>query len=189
MEEKLRKHIERRVPLTDEEFAFILTHFTVKRFKKHQFLIQEAQSVPEMFFVVSGLIKLVFTNASDKQHILSFAMEDWWECDFQAFFEQANATLAIDCLEETVVYCLSLAGYQALCDSSPSMVRFFLISSTRSHAALQRRLLLLMTAQVKERYEQLRKQYPSLIQRVPKKMLASYLGVSRETLSRLSVSV
>ena len=77
MQEKLREHIEKRVPLTDDEFAFVLAHFTLKKYKKHQFLIQEGEPVRYSYFVVSGLLKLVYTDELGRQHIVSFAMEDW----------------------------------------------------------------------------------------------------------------
>ena len=186
MQEKLREHIEKRVPLTDDEFAFVLAHFTLKKYKKHQFLIQEGEPVRYSYFVVSGLLKLVYTDELGRQHIVSFAMEDWWETDFQAYFTQTRATMSLDCLEDTEVFCLSLENYHTLCDGLPTFERFFLQLTIAGSIAAQRRILSLLTTQAKERYEQLLKQYPTLIQRIPKTLLASYLGVSRETLSRLT---
>ena len=186
MTEKLREHIERRVPLTDDEFAFMLTHFTVKKYKKHQFLIQEGQDVTYSYFVVSGLLRLGYTDQSGRQHIVSFAMEDWWESDFRSYFTRAKATLSLDCLEDTVVFCLSLDNFHALCAGLPTFERFFMKLSIAGSIAAQQRILSLLTTQAKERYEQLLRQYPSLVQRIPKILLAAYLGVSRETLSRLS---
>lgn len=186
MHEKLREHIEKRVPLTDDEFAVVLAHFTVRKWMKHQSLIQVGEPVRYSYFVVSGLLRLVYTDESGKEHIVSFAMEDWWECDFQAYFTQAPATMSLDCLEDTVVFCLSLENYQTLCANLPKFQHFFLQLAIAGSIAAQQRTLSLLTTQAKERYEQLLQQRPSLIQRVPKTLLASYLGVSRETLSRLS---
>ncbi|MEZ0129440.1 Crp/Fnr family transcriptional regulator, partial [Flavobacterium sp. LBUM151] len=75
MQANLREHIEKIIPLTDDEFAFVASHFTTKKFKKHQFLIQEGDPVKYSYFVISGLLKLVYTDNSAKQHIVSFAME------------------------------------------------------------------------------------------------------------------
>lgn len=186
MQEKLREHIEKRVLLTDEEFAFVLDHFRVKRFEKHQFLVQEGERVPYSYFVVSGLLKLVYTDESGKPHIVSFAMEDWWESDFGAFFTRNKATLSLECLEDTIVFCLSLDDFQKLCADLPKFERFFLQLAIASSMAAQQRILSLLATSAKERYEQLLSQHPALIQRVPKTQLASYLGVSRETLSRLT---
>lgn len=174
------------MPLTDEEFAFTLAHFTSKRFKKHQFLIQENEPVKYSYFVVSGLLKLVYTDDAGKQHIISFAMEDWWESDFQAYYTQTPATLSLECLEDTVVFCLSLPDYHKLCDGLPKLERFFLRKAMAGSIASQQRILSLLTTNAQERYEQLLEKHPALFQRVSKTLLASYLGVSRETLSRLS---
>lgn len=186
MHQILREHIEKIVPLSEDEFAFIAAHFTVKKFRKHQFLIQEGEEVKYSYFVVSGLLKLVHTDDTGKQRVVSFAMEDWWESDYYAYFTQTKATMSLECLEDTEVLCLLLEDYKKLCDSSQKMQRFFLEKANFGFIGSQRRIISWLTSNSKERYEQLLKQYPSLIQRVPKSLLAAYLGVSRETLSRLS---
>ena len=186
MQEKLRQHIEQIVPLTDNEFAFIISHFTFKKFKTREFLIQEGESARYSYFVVSGLLKLVYTDESGKEHIVSFAMEDWWESDFMAYYTQTKATMSLQCLEDSEVFCLSLENYQELCAGLQKMEHFFLKKSNAGHIGSQQRILSFLTSNAKERYEQLLKRYPSLFQRVSKTLLASYLGVSRETLSRLS---
>ena len=184
--QQLRAHFEKIIPLTDEEFARVLACFTLKRFKKHQFIIQQGELVKYNYFVVAGLLKLVYTDAAGKAHILSFALEDWWETDFPAYYTQAPATFSLECLEDTDVLCLSLADFHALCAELPQLARFFLQKSMLGAIATQQRLLSLLTTSAKERYEQLLQKYPALGQRISKKLLASYLGVSRETLSRLT---
>lgn len=184
MRQKLREHIEKIIPLSDDEFEFVLDHFSIKKFKKHQYLIQEGDAVKYSYLVISGLLKLVYTDNAGKQHIVSFAMEDWWESDFYAFYTQSVATMSLECLENTEVFCLSFEDYQKLCNGLQKMERFFLQKSNFGFLGAQRRIISLLTSDAKERYEQLVKQSPSLIQRVPKSLLAAYLGVSRETLSR-----
>ncbi|UOG77299.1 Crp/Fnr family transcriptional regulator (plasmid) [Hymenobacter tibetensis] len=186
MQQQLREHLEKVVSLTDDEFAFVLARFTLKRFKKHQFLVQEGEPVKYNYFVVSGLLKLVYTDASGKPHLLAFAMEDWWESDLQAYYTQTPATLSLECLEDTTVLCLSLADYHTLCAELPQLARFFLQKATLGAIAAQQRLLSLLTTSAQARYEQLLRKYSELGQRVSKTLLASYLGVSRETLSRLT---
>ena len=186
MQEELKAHIEKIVSLSDEEFDFVLIHFTAKKFKKHQYLIQEGYPVKYHHFVVSGLLKLVYTDDSGKRHIVAFAMEDWWETDFHAYYTKTNATMSLECVEDTEVLCLSLDDYRKLCDGLPKMERFFLEKSHWGFIGVQRRIISWLTSSAKERYEQLLAKYPQLVQRVPKSLLAAYLGVSRETLSRLS---
>lgn len=186
MSEILRQQIEKITPLTDKEFDYILSHFTTKKLKKHQFLIQESDSVQNDYFVIKGLLKAYYVNEEGKEHIMQFAMEDWWITDYQAYFNQTKALLNIDCIEPTEVLCLSLYNREKLCADLHKIEHFFRKKSNSGYIALQRRILSLLNSNAKERYEQLLQQYPTLFQRVPKTLIASYLGVSRETLSRFS---
>jgi len=183
---KLRQHIEKITPLTDSEFDYILSHFTPRSFKKHQFVIQKGDPVKNDYFVISGLLKAYHTDQDGKDHIIQFAMEDWWISDYQAYFNGTPATLYIDCLENVDILCLSLTNREKLCAELHKIEHFFRRKSNSGYIALQRRILSLLDSSAKERYEQLLQQYPTLLQRVPKTLIASYLGVSRETLSRLS---
>ncbi len=186
MKEKLKEHIEKIIPLTDHEFSIILSHFSFEKYQKNDFLIQPGRYAIHCYFVVTGLLKLFYDDKNGKNHIISFAMEDWWESDFSAYFTKTKAKMSLQCIEDTSVFSLSLINYQKLSNELPKMQRFFLKKSNSGHIASQNRILSFLTTNAKERYEQLLEQYPLLFQRVPKTLLASYLGVSRETLSRLS---
>lgn len=183
---KLRQHIEKITPLTDSEFVYILSHFTNRTFKKHQYVIQKDDAVKNDHFVLSGLLKAYHTDNNGKEHIIQFAMEDWWISDYQAYFNQTAATLNIDSLENVELLCLSLTNREKICADLHKMEHFFRRKSNFGYIALQQRILSLLNSNARERYDQLLNQYPMLLQRVPKTLIASYLGVSRETLSRLS---
>jgi CRP-like cAMP-binding protein len=184
---RLKEHIEKITALTDEEFAFILSHFTSKKYKKHQFVVQQGDAVTHEYFVVDGLLKSYFTNEEGKEHILQFAMEEWWITDYQAFVNRLAATLNVDCIEDVSLLALSYENKIKLCAASHKMEHFFRVKATSGFVAQQQRMLSFMTNDTQARYRQLFEQYPSLFQRVPKAMIAAYLGVSRETLSRLSI--
>lgn len=149
-------------------------------------MVTEGELASYNYYLVSGLSKLVYTDESARQHILAFAMEDWWDSDYQAYFTGTKATLSLECLEDTQALCITLNDYRELCHALPKMERFFLEKVMRGFLASQRRILSLLTTSVQERYEQLIVQYPALLQRVPKTQIAAYLGVSREALSRLA---
>ncbi len=183
---ELKKHIEEITPISDAEYEYIFSHFKKKKLRKHQFLIQEGNNVLNDHFVIKGLLKAYYTNDEGKEHILQFAMEDWWVSDYQAYFNKGKAIINVDCLEDCEVLCLSLENREKICSELQKIEYFFRVKSNFGYIALQRRILSLLDKDAKGRYEQLIKLYPSLLQRVPKTVLASYLGVSRETLSRLS---
>lgn len=182
----LRRHIEKIVPLTDEEFAFIVSHFHIQHYTKGQAIFKEGAMVRYAYFVISGLLMLTLRGDSGREHVVSFAMEDWWESDFEAFYKQTRASMSLHCLEDTEVFCISLQDYQQLCAGIQKMQHFFLEKANGGVIGAQHRILSLITSNASKRYYQLIDRYPTLVQRVPKTFLASYLGVSRETLSRLS---
>lgn len=186
METILRQQIEKIIKLTDDEFAFVLSHFTTKSFRKHQYILQEGNPAPNDYFVVKGLLKSFYINDAGKVHILQFAMEDWWISDPHAYHYGLTATLNIDCLEDAETYVISLENREKLCAGLDKMQFFFRKKAQAGYSALQKRIQSLMSLNAKERYDQFVQSYPQLLQRVPKALIASYLGVSRETLSRLA---
>ncbi|WP_028980560.1 Crp/Fnr family transcriptional regulator [Sporocytophaga myxococcoides] len=186
MYKELRQHFEKIISLTDSEFEYICSHFSVKKLKKHQFLVQEGDLVNNDYFVIKGLLKAYHTDNEGRESIMQFAMEDWWITDYQAYFSQSKATLNIDCIEDIEVLSLSLQNRDKICAEMHKVEHFFRKKSNMGYIALQRRILSLLNSNAKERYDQFVDLYPSLIKRLPKILIASYLGVSRETLSRLS---
>ena len=189
MSDTLRQQIEQIVPLTDEEYDFVLAHFQHKRFKKHQIVIHEGDYVQSEYFVIKGLMKVSRIDYDGKEHIVQFAPEDWWITDTQAFHDRTKATLNVDCLEDTEALAISLDDKEKLCRELQKMQYFFLKKTTASYISLQKRILCFISANAADRYTSLITVYPGLLQRVPKSMIASYLGVSRETLSRLGTGV
>lgn len=185
MESKLRHHIEQTITLTDDEFAQVLSYFKPKVFKKHHLIIQQGDYVTHEFFVAKGLMKAARTSAEGKEHIIHFAMEDWWITDPEAFHNGTKASLSVDCLEAATVFALTLENKERMCRDLQKMEYFFRKKTTAGYIALQKRIMCLISSKASDRYHYLLEQYPDLIQRVPKTMIASYLGVSRETLSRL----
>jgi CRP-like cAMP-binding protein len=180
----LIKHIEKIVPLSSDDKEFIISHFHLKRYKKHQFIVSEGERAKYHYFIISGLTKLVYLDQTGKEHIVSFAMEDWWESDFYAFYTQTSATLSLICLEDTTLLALNYDDYIKLCNENPKLVKFFLEKANYGFLGLQRRILSFLTLNTSQRYGNFLKQYPNLINRLPKSQLAAYLGVSRESLSR-----
>ena len=186
MERILRQQIEKIIKLTDEEFALVLSYFSFRKYQKNQYVVQAGDAAPNDHFVVKGLLKSFYIDDNGKTHILQFAMEDWWISDPQAYHNRTLATLNIDCIEDTQVYYISIDNREKLCVNLQKMEYFFLKKTAAGYVALQRRILSLLSQNAEERYKQFMLLYPTLVQRLPKTLIASYLGISRETLSRLS---
>jgi len=182
----LREQIETCSALSDEEFAQVLGHFQTRNFKKHQIVLAEGDRARHDYFVIKGLMRVSRTDANGREHILQFGMENGWVTDADAFHHQRKSTVTIDCLEPTQALSITLEGKDRLFRELPKVQTFFYHKSTKDQIALQKRILCFLSGNAKERYHNLITQYPGLVQRVPKAMIAAYLGVTRETLSRLS---
>lgn len=188
MNDILRQQLEKIIQITDIEFDYVFSHFTTKKFKKHQFVLQEGENVPNDYFILNGCLKSYFTDDKGKEHILAFGIQDWWITDYQAYYNQSIATINIDCIEDSEVLCLSFQNREKLCAEIHKIEHFFRKKTNKRNVALQQRILSLLSNNAKEKYDQLLRLYPELFQKVPKQLIASYLGVTRETLSRLNSS-
>lgn len=187
MNDFLRRHIEDIVSLTDDEFAFVSSFFTVKKLRKHQFLVQQGEPVNTVYLTVKGCLKSYYLDEDGKEHIFQFAVEDWWISDCEAFYLRTNATISVDCIEDSELLALMYDDREKICAAVHKMEHFFRVKSNLGRAALQQRILSLLNKNAFERYEQFATLYPQILRRVPKRLIASYLGVSRETLSRFAL--
>ncbi|MCC3158432.1 Crp/Fnr family transcriptional regulator [Hymenobacter sp. 15J16-1T3B] len=181
----LRQHIAKTVALTDEQFEHVYAHFEPLSYKKGQALIAEGDVVTSEFFVVQGCLKTFHLTNELKMFILQFAMPTWWASDYQALYSGQRATVGVDCVTDVELLRLSAENREKLCHELHDVERFFRWRTNWGYVAAHKRLLSFMSTDVRQRYEELLKQYPLLYQFVPKNLIAAYLGVSRETLSRL----
>ncbi|HTJ48525.1 MAG TPA: Crp/Fnr family transcriptional regulator [Cyclobacteriaceae bacterium] len=154
-------------------------------FQKGQSIISEGDVVACEYFVISGCLKSFFINEEMKMFILQFAMPTWWASDYNALYNHSKATVNVDCITDAEVLCLTSDDREKLCKELHNVEHFFRWRTNKGYVAVQKRLLSFMNNNVKYRYEELLTLYPELYNLVPKNLIAAYLGVSRETLSRL----
>ncbi|SMC63648.1 Crp/Fnr family transcriptional regulator [Moheibacter sediminis] len=181
----LRHHIEQIIELNDSEFDIVQTYFHPKKVKKKEYLINKGNKVTSEFLVINGCLKAFTFDESGKEYIVQFAMENWWISDYPAFSKQTEGEMCVQALENCTVLELAHEHKLEMIGRVRSMTEFFGKKSFSGYVALQNRVLSLLKNSPKEKYELLLNQYPELFQRVSKTMIAHYLGVSRETLSRL----
>lgn len=183
--ETLKQHITKIALLTDQEFDHFYTHFKLQSYKKGQTIITEGDKVNCEYFVVDGCLKSFYINDDMKMFVLQFAMSTWWASDYSALYSGEKATICVDCVTDAEVLSISNNDREKLCREIPEIEHFFRWRTNKGYVAAQKRLLSHMNNDAKKRYEELMALYPALYNMVPKHLIASYLGVSRETLSRL----
>jgi len=184
MFEKLRAFFERDVAITDEQFEFIKTLFVPKKVNKGEFLLREGEMSKYSVFVASGCLRTYTIDNSGKEHILQFSTENWWTGDL-SFRSNAPAQCFIEALEDSEIFLTEIDSIQKLTEYIPGLATFYEAALQKSAAAKNQRIVSSLSATAEERYNDFLKKYPSLIQRVPQRMIASYLGISPETLSRI----
>jgi CRP/FNR family transcriptional regulator, anaerobic regulatory protein len=181
----IRQHVDSLISLTDDEFAFFESLLIPKKLRKRQFLIQEGDLVRYQYFVEKGCLRAYQLDDHDTEHILQFAVEGWWISDYLAYFGGQEAQLNIDCYEDCTLLALSAEAVEQLYERVPQFERFFRLKLTGAFLSLQRRVLTRMNKTSLERYTDFLKTYPTISQRVPNHQIASYLGITPESLSRL----
>jgi CRP-like cAMP-binding protein len=181
----LKDHVSKIASLTDEEFDYFFSHFKPETFKKGQSIISEGQLVDKEYFVIDGCLKAFFVNDEVKMYILQFAMPTWWASDYAALYNNTKATINVDCVSDAEIFSLSNSDREKICSELHQAEHFFRWRTNKGYVAAQKRLLSFMNNDTKTRYEELLALYPALYNTVPKHLIAAYLGVSRETLSRL----
>jgi len=184
-QEILKEHLAKTITLTDSEFDHFFSYLKPYSFKKGQNIISEGDHVACEYFVLNGCLKTFYINEDQKMFILQFAMPTWWASDYGAIYGAGVATVNLDCITDTDVLCLTSEDRERLCKENYQLEYFFHWRSNKGYVAQQKRLLSFMNNDAKGRYEELMKMYPQLYNIVPKQLIAAYLGVSRETLSRL----
>jgi len=185
MFELLYKKITEKITLSEEEFEVCKTLFTPKKVRKKQFMLQEGDVSKYQIFVTSGLLRSYTIDDKGAEHILQFALEGWWTADLYSFFTEEPSLFNIEALEDSELLLINRPSWEKLLEKLPVLERYFRILIQNSLIATQRRLMESLSETAEKKYLKFMKMYPESIQRVPQHMIASYLGITRETLSRL----
>lgn len=182
---KLIAHMQNYVELTTAELCLLEAYFQVTSFKKKEMALTKGQVCKYTSFVTKGCFRIFSVDDQGDEQISRFALEDWWLGDLMSFIDQSPATLNIQALEESVVVRISFENLEKLYEKAPVMERFFRLAYQRSLAHLLLQKSELITESAEERYEKFLNTYPSIGQRVPQYMIASYLGMTPVSLSNI----
>lgn len=183
--EILFSHIDRKISLSHEEKEMVFKHFTPKQLAKKQYLLSEGEVCRNMAFVCSGLLKTFNVDEKGIERVSIFGWEGWWLSDFSSFLTGIKSVSFIDALEDAELLLISKENYEALTLQVPKMDRFFRILYQNSIVTKERRLRNSITYSASERYSEFIETNPEVSNRIPQHLIASYLGIAPETLSRI----
>ncbi len=184
----LIQHIQKITGTRDVGDERILAFFETRTFNKKENLQEEGNRCMLYFFVVNGCLRLFFTDDRGSQQTQQFALENWWLTDLDAFRSGRSSAYTIQAVEETEVLAITFANYESLLVKFPVMERYFRLVYERAYTATLLRVQMISRMPKEEFYELFQARYPEFLQRIPQKMLASFLGFTPEYLSELRKS-
>lgn len=185
MHELILKNISRFITLTPEETDYFTSLIRIKNLKRKQLLLQEGEICRYQYFVNSGCLRTFTIDEKGLEHVIQFAIEDWWTGDMYSFLTQKPARYNIEAIENSEIVCLEKNSIDELFNKVPKFDRFFRHLLQNAFIAQQERINANLSQTADERYCSFVEKYPKIEQRVPLKQVASYLGITPESLSRI----
>ena len=182
--ELLFNNIERQVSLSEKDKKILSEAFRSKKVKRKHFLLEANEPCKHLYFVLQGCLRAYYIDKNGFEHVVSFAIEDWWMSDF-GFHTGNTSILTIDTLEDSEVLYIDKPTMDKLYDQIPQLDRYFRIILQNALMAQMQRIMQMNSFTAEERYVAFQKKYPQFIRRIPQKYLASFLGITPEFLSKL----
>lgn len=185
MHEYLYQKVKETISITDEEFEFAKTLFLPKKLRRKHFILQEGEISKYSIFVEKGILRTYTIDEKGNEHTLQLASEGWWAADLYSFLTNEPTSFYIEALEDCELLLISKESWDILLDKIPAFERYFRILIQNNLVSTQRRLMSTLSQTAEEKYLSLISHHPNLLQRVPQTIIASYLGITPETLSRI----
>jgi len=178
-------HIERSIGLSVKEKAALDAIVSRRRVSKREEIVSVGRRCTHQTYMVKGAARSFFTTPDGNEHTIQFAIEDWFISDFSSYLSQSPASLCVETVEESTIEQISYHDTEALCATHPKFERHFRVVAQKAFAFSQRRVLSNIGLTAEERYTEFEQLYPAIVERIPQYMLASYLGMTPEFLSRI----
>lgn len=188
MEELINK-IKSSITLSSEAEEYIYSISKEKTISKGDVLIRQGQAVKKTYFVKSGCLRSYCIDENGKEHTLQFAIKNWWISDFIALYNNELATLTVECITDSTIIefnALQLDGIYLL---YPEFEAFQRKNLEQHVVSLHKRILNQLQLSAAERYNLFREQYPNIEKDIPNYHIASYLGITQQSLSRIRVEI
>lgn len=185
MIEIFKKYLLDKSKVSENDFDLIARLCQIKKLKKHQFLLQEGDVWKYHAFVTKGCLRTYSLDEKGREHILNFAVENWWTGDRESLTSGEASVFNIDALENSELILISKNNFDHLCAEIPAFNDMVNAVLQKSFLAAQSRIHTFISLTAEEKYSKFLEKYPHLPMRVPQGMIASYIGITPETLSRL----
>ncbi|MEO7489903.1 MAG: Crp/Fnr family transcriptional regulator, partial [Ferruginibacter sp.] len=179
------QNFNKKIPLTREEELQVKRYLTPKKLRKKQYLLQEGDICKSIAFIEKGALKAYSIDESGNERIIQFGMEGWVISDLYSFITGEPATYNIDAIEDAELVLIGKQAHEELLQQLPKYETFTRLNITGAYIAMQKRLTSILSSSLEERYANFIALYPDIVQRVPQHMIASYMGLTPETLSRV----
>lgn len=185
MYEQLTKFIKDKIEISEEDLETILSYFKSISVKKNEFLVSEGEFGKQLFFVTKGCIRIFFINEEGQESTRFLAFENHFASALVSFITENSSMEYVQALEESELLYINRNDFFALLKSHPIWEKFYRHYLEFAYVTNTNRLMSFITMDAKTRYENLLKERPIVVKRLPNKVVASFLNISQETLSRL----
>lgn len=184
-EESIVFKIFKEASFTKKEIDFIERIFQKITLKKGDVLLKPNNLVNNQYYISEGCLRAYFVEKTGKEHTVQFAIKDWWISDYTAYFTSEKSIMSIECIQDATIYEVTKENMERLYVTIPKLETFFRLKLEKAFASFQKRILGYLSKSATERYKIFREKYPNIEQSVKNYHIASYLGITTESLSRI----
>lgn len=171
--------------ISASEKKYIMSFFVPRKVSKKEIIFEKGTHHNRTVFIKKGCLRYYHTNANGKKFTVYFAVEGWWAGDLASFYQQTPSSYSLSAIEDSEVLLIDLPSLNHLFERIPQLERFFRILVQNGYTMLQKRMTGYIVETAENNYIKLVKTYPHIVQRVPQYQIASYLGITQESLSRV----
>lgn len=171
--------------LTEEEFAVLLSHFVFKKIRKKQYLLQEGEVCKHFAFILKGAMRQFHLDDNGVEHVVNLSIENWWAGDQESYVLVTPSKYYIEAWEESEVLLITYENKQKLCKQFPAFNELLQRLDERNTIASQKRITSMISMTAEQRYKNFLESYPYFSERFPNHIIASFIGITKDTLSRI----
>lgn len=179
------KEIFKDVVFTEDEIEIITSVFHKVEVNKGTILLKPGDNVTVHYYILDGCLRAYHVDDHGKEHTVQFGIKDWWISDYTAFFTGSKSIMTIEVIQDAILYSINLKDKECLYSRIPKIEHFFRIKLEKAFAAFQARILRNLSQNATERYMNFINNYPNIEKKVKNYHIASYLGITTESLSRI----